>query len=167
MKRILIAGVGTIFLGDDGFGVEVAQQLSRYALPPEMHVIKFGIRTEDLAYALGKGFDATILIHTTSQSDPLGTLRLVEPDLKHLERFRPNPASSSPTTAGILHIVAPMVRRTGRLFLIGCEAPLLNSTQQLGLSGPVSAAIPRALKLVETVIYNLLNESHEVELMAA
>ncbi len=31
--RILIAGIGNIFLGDDAFGVEVVQRLSRRPMP--------------------------------------------------------------------------------------------------------------------------------------
>ncbi|MDQ3686285.1 MAG: hydrogenase maturation protease, partial [Acidobacteriota bacterium] len=57
--RILIAGIGNIFLGDDAFGCEVAQRLSGRTLPDEVRVVDFGIRGLDLAYALMDGYDVT------------------------------------------------------------------------------------------------------------
>ncbi len=59
---ILVAGIGNIFLGDDGFGVEVAQQLSKCDFPASVRVADFGIRGFDLAYALQDGYETTILI---------------------------------------------------------------------------------------------------------
>ena len=52
--KILVAGVGNIFLGDDGFGVEVALSLSKRQLPESVQVKDFGIRGFDLAYALAR-----------------------------------------------------------------------------------------------------------------
>ena len=50
--RILIAGIGNVFLGDDGFGVEVVKRLAERELPEGVEVVDFGIRGLDLAYAL-------------------------------------------------------------------------------------------------------------------
>ena len=55
-------GIGNIFLGDDGFGVAVAGRLARRELPAGVDVVDFGIRGMDLAYALGEGYDAAILL---------------------------------------------------------------------------------------------------------
>ena len=63
MARILVAGIGNIFLGDDGFGVEVARRLN--AQPPidGVDVVDFGIRAVHLAYELAGGkYDAAILV---------------------------------------------------------------------------------------------------------
>jgi hypothetical protein len=51
-ERILIAGIGNIFLGDDAFGAEVAQRLARRSLPDGVRVVDYGIRGFDLAYAI-------------------------------------------------------------------------------------------------------------------
>ncbi len=61
-KKILIAGIGNIFLGDDGFGVEVAERLANQAFPPGVRVADFGIRGFDLAYALMEGYETTLLV---------------------------------------------------------------------------------------------------------
>jgi len=87
--RILVAGIGNIFLGDDGFGVEVAQQLARCDFPPSVRVADFGIRGFDLAYALQDGYETTILIDAFPHGQAQGTVSVVEPDLN-------DPASSLP-----------------------------------------------------------------------
>jgi hydrogenase maturation protease len=60
--KILVAGIGNIFLGDDAFGVEVVQRFSAMPLPPGVTLADFGIRSYDLAYAMMDGYDVTILL---------------------------------------------------------------------------------------------------------
>ena len=62
MKRILVAGIGNIFFGDDAFGCEVAKELAQKKFPEGVRVSDFGIRSYDLAYAIMDDYDATILI---------------------------------------------------------------------------------------------------------
>src|SRR6476661_2103049 len=78
---ILIAGIGNIFLGDDAFGVEVAQRLTQRSWPTGVRVEDFGIRGFDLAYAILDGYDVTILVDATPRGGDPGTLYLIEPDL--------------------------------------------------------------------------------------
>ena len=61
-NKILVAGIGNIFLGDDAFGSEVARRLMQETLPAEVRVRDFGIRSYDLAYAMMDGYDVTILV---------------------------------------------------------------------------------------------------------
>src|SRR4051812_4881918 len=79
-RRVLIAGVGNIFLGDDAFGVEVAQRLLRRPAREGVKVIDFGIRGLDLTYALLDGWDAVIIVDAASRGQPPGTLFVIEPD---------------------------------------------------------------------------------------
>jgi len=78
VKRILIAGIGNIFLGDDAFGCEVARELSARKLPPEVTAKDFGIKSYDLAYALADHYDAILLVDATPRGDAPGTTYLVE-----------------------------------------------------------------------------------------
>ncbi len=78
--RVLVAGIGNIFLGDDGFGVEVAQQLCRSDMPAAVRVMDFGIRGLDLAYALQDGYETTILIDAFPHGQAPGTVSVIEPD---------------------------------------------------------------------------------------
>src|ERR1043166_7701348 len=81
MKRILVAGIGNIFFGDDAFGVEVVRLLSQRLLPPEVTVMDFGTRSYDLAFTMLEGYHATILVDATRQRQPPGTVYLIEADL--------------------------------------------------------------------------------------
>src|SRR5271155_477948 len=87
LPRILIAGIGNIFLGDDAFGVEVARRLSAREWPQNVRVTDFGIRGYDLAYALLEGYDTTILVDACPRGEPAGTLYVIELDLND---FAPN-----------------------------------------------------------------------------
>jgi hydrogenase maturation protease len=78
---ILIAGVGNIFLGDDGFGVEVASALRMRELPECVLVKDFGIRGFDLAYTLLDPWAAVILVDALPRGEVPGTLYLVEPEI--------------------------------------------------------------------------------------
>src|SRR5215211_6535598 len=61
-KLILVAGVGNVFLGDDGFGVEVVKRLAGRELPEGVEVKDFGIRGMDLAYALQDDYELVVFI---------------------------------------------------------------------------------------------------------
>ena len=81
MNRVLIAGVGNIFLGDDGFGVEVIRRLSSREFPAEVRVEDFGIRGYDLAYALLDGPDVAILVDAAGRGGTPGTMYVIEPNV--------------------------------------------------------------------------------------
>jgi len=80
MKRILVAGVGNIFLGDDGFGSEVARRLSGRAQPDGVQVVDYGIRGYDLTYALLESWDAVVLVDAVRRGAAPGTLFVIEPE---------------------------------------------------------------------------------------
>ena len=78
--RVLVAGVGNIFLGDDGFGVEVARRLAGERLPEDVRVADFGIRGVHLAYELLDGYDTAILVDAAPRGGQPGTLYVIEPE---------------------------------------------------------------------------------------
>src|SRR5580698_8216127 len=80
MTRVLVAGIGNIFLGDDAFGVEVVNRLLQRPQPEGVKVVDFGIRGLDLTYALLDGWDAVILVDAVPRDQPAGTLFVIEPD---------------------------------------------------------------------------------------
>jgi hydrogenase maturation protease len=79
--QTLIAGIGNIFLGDDGFGVEVATRLAGADLPGGVKVVDYGIRGMHLAYDLSSGYDAAILVDATARGGEPGTIYVIEPEL--------------------------------------------------------------------------------------
>jgi len=80
-KKILVAGVGNIFLGDDGFGVEVARRLTGEKMPAGVRVADFGIRGVHLAYELLEGYDTTILVDAAPRGERPGTVYVIEVDV--------------------------------------------------------------------------------------
>jgi hydrogenase maturation protease len=158
--RILVAGVGNIFLGDDAFGVEVAKRLSGCNLPASVRVEDFGIRGFDLAYALQDGYETTILVDAYPHGKPPGTVSLVEPDLSQLNE----PQQAMVETHGmnplnVLRMAATMNGSLKRVLLIGCEPASLGGDEgYMGLTGPVEAAVDEAVNLAVSVVDRILNK---------
>ena len=79
-RRTLVACLGNIFLGDDGFGVEVARRLASEDLPEGTRVTDYGIRGMHPAYDLAEGWDATILVDAAQRGGEPGTVYVIEPE---------------------------------------------------------------------------------------
>jgi hydrogenase maturation protease len=159
--RILIACIGNIFMGDDGFGTEVARQLASRALPDEVRMVDFGIRGFDLAYALLDGYDVTIFVDATPRGGEPGTLYTIEPDLKELEDLDAQQMMVEPHGMNPLKVLS-MVKAMGgefkRILLVGCEPATLGPEEgQMGLSQPVQAAVWEAARLVESLVCEILD----------
>ena len=146
--RTLIAGFGNVLLGDDGFGVEVINRLEREDLVPEhAETIEVGIGGFDFVLRLMDGFDRVVIVDAVRRRDPAGTLHVFEPgDLGAILQPGENidPHFTEPARALI------MARQLGVLpssvTIVGCEP--LTCELGLGLSAPVAAAVPMAMKAV-------------------
>jgi hydrogenase maturation protease len=149
---ILVAGIGNIFLGDDGFGVEVIRRLS-HQLPRGVRVVDFGIRGYDLAYALLDGHDFTILVDAVGRGGAPGTLFVIEPDVtgqSAMDAHAMNPES-------VLQLARAIGPVRGRVVLVGCEPATLGGEEgHMGLSDPVLAAVDGAAHLIEDLVAKLL-----------
>ena len=161
--RILVAGIGNIFLGDDAFGSEVARKLQQRKLPDEVRVVDFGIRGFDLAYALLENYETTILIDATPRGGPAGTLYTIEPDLSELDEASVEDQMVDTHGMNPMKVLA-MVKSMGgsfqKVLLVGCEpAPLESEDGQLGLSEPVGLAVDEAVGIVESLVTNVLADS--------
>jgi hydrogenase maturation protease len=150
---VLVAGVGNIFLGDDGFGVEVAGRLSGVPVPDGVEVKDFGIRGVHLAYQLLDGYDTLVLIDAVQRGDTPGTLSVIEPELEDSDSGRRSPVavdahSMDPTS--VLEMLAGLGGRVGQVLVVACEAERLD--EEIGLSEPVSRAVPGAVELVMELV---------------
>ncbi|GCF09971.1 hydrogenase maturation protease [Dictyobacter arantiisoli] len=167
LRRILIACIGNIFLGDDGFGVEVASRLMNRQYPEGVQVVDFGIRGMDLAYSLLDEYDALVLVDTVARGGQPGTLYLIEPDLTEMT---PEKGGEAGRMALDTHSMDPVkvlayARTLGaqpiHTLLIGCEPASLGSDDpctemQMELSEPVQAAVDEALKMIDSVVKKLV-----------
>jgi hydrogenase maturation protease len=160
---ILVAGIGNIFLGDDGFGVEVAQQLAKCNLPAVVRVVDFGLRGFDLAHALQDGYETTILIDAFPHGESPGTVYVVEPDLSDpsfgvAQGTFVEPHAMNPVN--VLRMAAAMHAPLKRVLLVGCEPLTFGGDEgKMGLSGPVEAAVHEAMKVITNLVEKLLAEA--------
>jgi len=152
-ERILVAGVGNIFLGDDGFGVEVVRQLAARPIPDGVQVADIGIRGVHLAYELLDGCRLLVLVDAAARGEPPGTVTVLEVD--------PAGEPTGDPAAPVLdpHSMAPddvlaLLRKLGsppvRTLVVACEPADL--TQGIDLSAPVRAAVPHAIRAVEAIL---------------
>ena len=161
-QTILIAGIGNIFLGDDGFGCEVLRRLAQRTWPENVRLVDFGIRGFDLAYALLDGSDVTIFVDATPRGGEPGTLYTIEPELEELASI--DGQQSVVETHGmdpmkVLAMVSSMGGELKKILLVGCEPATFGPEEgQMGLSGPVEAAVDGAVRLVESLVAGFLQE---------
>lgn len=160
MSRTLVAGIGNIFMGDDGFGCEVAQRLSRCTVPAEVDVVDFGIRAMDLSYTLSEGYDLVILIDTVKRGGAPGTVYVLQPDLSDSDSQigpgAPLMAAHDLDLATILPSLGSLGERCPRVLLVGCEPECLGGEYgYIGLSAAVSAAVEKAADEVQTLLKEL------------
>jgi hydrogenase maturation protease len=153
--RILVAGIGNVFLGDDGFGVALADRLARRTLPAGVEVVDYGIRGMDLAYAMQDGYDAVVLLDATPRGEAPGTLYVIEPedegDGQELEAHGMDPVKVL-ALARVLGGTAP------RTLIVGCEPQTRMSAEDPDLVADLSEPVRLALGEAETLVESLLAE---------
>ena len=159
MKRILVAGIGNLFMGDDAFGVEVARQLALRSLPDEITVIDFGIRGHDLAYALLDGYDLAILIDTTQRGSAPGTLYVLEPDTDHWHTDRSAADAHGMVPEQAIRFARMLGEKLPPLRVIACEPATFDcgADGTFRLSEPVQAAVEPAIELVRSLIAEMFD----------
>jgi len=161
-KGVLVAGIGNIFHGDDGFGVEVAQRLLSKQRLPDVTVIDFGIRGFDLAFALLDGYHTYILVDVVQRGQPAGTLYVIEPEIDTLENFGHGTAERNGhgmDPVRVLRMAREMGGPSGRVLLVGCEPETFGSEEegQMGLSAVVMEAVDAAVLKIEALAAGCLS----------
>jgi hydrogenase maturation protease len=145
----LVAGIGNIFLGDDGFGCAVVRELAQRQMPAGVKVVDYGIRGLDLAYALLEPYDTVIFVDAVARGGAPGTVYLLQP----VESDARAETGLDPHSMDPVHLLA-MARSLGEvtaeIFIVGCE-PLDFGDELEGrmeLSEPVALAVPEAARAV-------------------
>ncbi len=155
LPRILVAGIGNVFSGDDAFGVEVVKKLSQTGLPSEVSVVEFGIRGMDLVYALGDGYDAAILVDAAPLGAEPGTVELIEAADDTFDRGSIEGHGMHPSEA--IALARQIGSVPSRLLVVACQPAAMPSSDEISeaLSEPVAAAVDRAAALVIDLIDDL------------
>jgi len=154
---VLVAGIGNIFLGDDGFGVEVVRRLAARELPSGVRVADFGIRGLHLALDLLDAREATaILVDATPRQGEPGTVYLIEPDLDQLGvgegaggaagGISPIMDAHGMTPGAVFAMLRSLGGTPPRVWIVGCEP--LRTEEEMGLSPPVERAVDEAVEMI-------------------
>lgn len=160
--KVLIAGIGNIFMGDDAFGCEVANTLYRDGCPSppdtQLDIVDFGIRGMDLSYALTDGYDLAVLIDTVDQGDTPGTLYVIEPeiddsDVEVLESGEHVVAPHEMDPVKVLRFAATLGGTLPRVLLVGCQPEFMGGEDGfMGLSKAVTTAVDEAASEVRSLL---------------
>lgn len=157
--KILIAGIGNIFLGDDGFGVAVTRQMAEQKLPPEVTVKDFGIRGFDLACALIEPWDLIILVDAAARGAEPGSVYVMEidPDSQPPDAIIQNAHGLHP--AGAIQLARSLGEIKARLVLVACEPNDFGGDDgRMGLSTVVESTVESAVRMVEQIAGEFISE---------
>ncbi|MFU8852840.1 hydrogenase maturation protease [Micromonospora sp. SL1-18] len=153
--RVLVAGIGNIFLGDDAFGVEVVRRLRDTVLPTGVEVSDYGIRGMHLAYdLLDARHDVLVMVDALPLDEPPGTLAVLQVDLDDPGwTLRPADVLEAPAADGhgmdpesVLRLLRSLGGRVDRVLVVGCQPAVLD--ERMELSAPVAGAVDEAVRTV-------------------
>ena len=161
LRRVLVAGIGNVFLGDDGFGVEVVRHLAGRELPEGVEVADFGIRGMDLAYALQDDYDLVVFVDAIPRGEKPGTVYLLEPEIEEDGEVALDTHGMDPVK--VIKLSRALGAKPTRTLVVGCEPQVVVSGEdyeemQMELSEPVRTAVEEAVKLVESLVEEINKE---------
>jgi len=159
--KILVAGVGSVLWGDDGFGVETAHRLQAMELPPEVKVVETGTGGIHLVQEISAGYDVLIVIDAVDRERPPGTVMVIEPDVEDVYQmddatkydFLTDMHYTKPDRAFML---AKALKVLPPKFLLVGGQPEDPDRYGIGLSEPVRSAVELAVVEVQRLIQEFL-----------
>lgn len=147
--RVLVAGIGNLFLGDDGFGPEVVRRLADSDdLPDQVRVVDYGIRGMHLAYDLLDGYQALVLVDALPGAGRPGELTVLEVGPDELGSGEFDPHGMAPVA--VLASVRQLGGTLPPTYLVGCQPASV--AEGIGLSDTVAAAVPPATAAVRALL---------------
>lgn len=157
--RLLVAGIGNIFLSDDGFGPEVLSRLRGYPVPDDVEVCDYGVRGVHLAFRLLDGVGTVVFVDAAPHGKAPGTVSLLEVDpteIRPAEGSSPAVDAHSMEPVSVLRMLSSLGGSVERVLVIACEPKVVE--EGLGLSPEVEAAVPAAVSLIEEMLAREMTE---------
>ena len=152
-ERILVAGVGNIFLSDDGFGSAVADSLLARSMPEGVKVVDYGIRGVHLAFDLSEAVETLILVDTVPKAaGKPGSLVVIEVDPDDFGASTFDAHAMDP--GAVFRSLAALGDGIPHTLVVGCEPASLE--EGIGLSPSVAAAVSQASDKVFELVEQLL-----------
>ncbi|MFL5925965.1 MAG: hydrogenase maturation protease [Gaiellaceae bacterium] len=160
LARVLVAGIGNIFLADDGFGCEVARRLADVPMPDGVDVVDYGIRGFDLAYALASGYESAVLVDIALLGADPGTLAVLEPPVDDQDGEIDSHAMDPVRVLRLARQLGGVPQRT---LVLACQPAFVSDPDAGGdvdvaLSEPVRAAVDEAVAAVRELVEQLLSK---------
>lgn len=144
---VLVAGIGNIFLGDDGFGVEVVRRLDPTGLPADVEVADYGIRGVHLAYELLDGrYDTLVLVDAVPLGEPAGTVAVLDATAAGAGMAAGTLDAHSMSPDVVLRALRGLGGSLERVLVVGCQPA--DVEERMGLSPAVDAAVDEAVGIV-------------------
>jgi hydrogenase maturation protease len=146
--RVLVAGIGNVFLTDDGFGSEVARRLAAAPMPDAVRVVDYGIRGMHLAYDLLDGYAGLVVIDALPGKGMPGELSVLEVGPDDLGEGELDAHGMAPVA-----VLASLGQLGGSLpptYIVGCQPAEVG--EGMGLTAHVAAAVEPAIDLVYEVL---------------
>lgn len=153
--NVLVAGIGNLFLGDDGFGPEVVRRLAGEPVRAGVRVVDYGIRGMHLAYDLLDGYDLLVLVDALPGAGMPGEVVVLD--------VRPDdlgPAEFDAHGMNPVAVLSGLSRLGGTLpptVVVGCR--VASVAEGIGLSPPVAAAVPAAVSAVRALLDRVPTDS--------
>src|ERR1700691_1812304 len=159
-KRVMIAGVGNMFMKDDGFGSAVIKKMMLKRFPEGVELRDFRTFCLKLAYDLMNGYDALVLVDVSMRGEKPGTLYVIEPDENEisgdLQASPIDPHGGDPST--VLRFVKAIGSWPGFVLIVAREPESLDDFE-MGLSKPVTESVDKAIELVDEIIERIYTQS--------
>lgn len=155
---VLVAGIGNVFLGDDGFGVEVVRRIDPADVPAGVEVADYGIRGVHLAYDLLDGhYDTLVMVDAVPVGEAPGTLAVIDAT-GHADTTEPGTVDAHTMSPDVvLRALRHLGGGVGRVFVVGCRPAVL--VERIGLSEPVAAAVDEAVRVTLDVARDAAREA--------
>jgi hydrogenase maturation protease len=151
MRKIFVAGVGNQYLGDDGFGPRVIEELLTRELPENVEARDVGLCGITLAPDLSD-YDHIIFADAVNTGGKLGTIYRTEIKAEEVDGLKPggpNPFNISVHEARLEELLS-FAKSIGTLpptiVVIGCE--VLDAQLGEEMSPEVATAIHSAVEII-------------------
>ncbi|HET9533122.1 MAG TPA: hydrogenase maturation protease [Blastocatellia bacterium] len=158
--KILIAGVGNVLRGDDGFGVEVARRLMQgNSFSGDVEIFEAGIAGIAFVHELMNNYNALVIADAIDRGGEPGTLYLIEPDIpdpagvegSDLHRSLVDAHYTEPSKA--LSLARALKVLPSKVYIVGCQPA--QTDPGLEMSEPVKNAVAVAIERIEALIVEL------------
>lgn len=158
-SALLVAGIGNLFLSDDGFGPEVVRRMVQDAQEPldeRVRLVDYGIRGMHLAYDLLEGYDALVIVDAIPGTGRPGDITVLEVGPDDLGEGAFDPHGMNPVA--VLGTLGSLGGALPPTYVLGCQPATVE--EGIGLSAAVSEAVPRAVDAVRTLLDRLSSLQH-------